>query len=317
MARVVVLGGVLAELSVRVGRMPAAGERIEGEGTHAEPGGHGGNVAVAAAKMGVDAALVSAVGDDALGQMALEGLARAGVDCSRVRSLPRLATGVAMAWECADGGHAVTDPGATRTLGASDARLAGTAGERGVWFVTRADCPEEALVAGLRAAREAGMRSLMAPAGPVCAGALSLADVVSLDAAACEALAGAVPTDEASCREAAARVRGRGASGDATLVFALGLAGSFCLDAAGRLAHVPAIETGVVDVRAAGDAYVGALAAGLACGLEVSQAMTLGNAMEGITLGRPGGQRSIPDANVVGMVMRNSTRNSCGVFRSC
>src|SRR5688572_30340894 len=57
-------------------------------------GGAPANVAVHAAALGADACMVSAVGQDARGNIALERLAAANVDCSAVARLPDQPTGV-------------------------------------------------------------------------------------------------------------------------------------------------------------------------------------------------------------------------------
>jgi ribokinase len=62
----------------------------------------------------------------------------------------------------------------------------------------------------------------------------------------------------------------------------------------GERKHIPAYMVKAVDTVAAGDAFVGAFATGLAEGMNVEDAVRLGNAAAAISVTRHGAQPSIP-----------------------
>src|SRR5258708_40259122 len=70
--KVCVLGAFVADLTCRTKRMPKWGETILGEAFKMGPGGKGSNQAVAAARLNADVHLITKLGRDAFGDMALE-----------------------------------------------------------------------------------------------------------------------------------------------------------------------------------------------------------------------------------------------------
>ena len=93
--RVVVVGSVNVDLVVRLPRLPSPGETAGGGVFAVNPGGKGGNQAVAAARLGADVVLVAALGDDDHGRDARADLEREGVDTSLIETADA-ATGIAV-----------------------------------------------------------------------------------------------------------------------------------------------------------------------------------------------------------------------------
>src|SRR5512146_1305505 len=94
-ADIIVVGSHAPGLFLRVKRPPVAGETLIGW-DYQEPmdGGKGSNQAIAAARLGARVRFVGCLGNDRLGQAALEWLAADGVDTTFVRSSASLATGM-------------------------------------------------------------------------------------------------------------------------------------------------------------------------------------------------------------------------------
>ncbi|WP_415854186.1 carbohydrate kinase family protein [Sinomonas sp. G460-2] len=84
----VFVGVATADAIALVDRYPDADERIVAQDVLFAGGGPAATAAVAAARLGIDAALVSAVGDDDEGHRIVEGLAAEGVDVSGIRRIP-------------------------------------------------------------------------------------------------------------------------------------------------------------------------------------------------------------------------------------
>jgi ribokinase len=103
-------------------------------------------------------------------------------------------------------------------------------------------------------------------------------------------LAGVAVVDAATAAVAGAALRARGP--DRVLV-TLGAQGVVVVDAAGAR-HTPAQPVQAVDTTAAGDTFIGALAAALCEGQSLDAAVALGQAASALCVTRRGAQASIP-----------------------
>jgi ribokinase len=128
------------------------------------------------------------------------------------------------------------------------------------------------------------------PIGPsVEMSSLPEADVLVVNEGEASALSGIAVTDAESA-EAAAVVLGRSAQ---AIVVTLGAAGAVFLEG-GQSTRVAPRRVNAVDATAAGDAFVGALAYGLAKGCPLAEAVELGGAAGAVAVTRMGARTSLP-----------------------
>lgn len=297
MARVVIFGSMNMDLSIECDRMPAAGETISGHDFITNPGGKGANQAVAAARLGAEVRMVAAVGADGFGDELMAGLVAAGVDCAQVRRAEGTSTGVAVIVRSAGDNRIVLSAGANHLLGPADVASAlDEAAEPGDVFLTQGECDPAATLAALAAARERGLYTILnpAPARPMPDEAWANVDLVCLNETECELMCGVLPEGEEGCARAVAALRGLGVG---SVAITLGSAGSVgCEAGSDELVRVPARRAEVVDTTAAGDTFIGALAAGRAAGMGLVESMAWGSAAAALTVGRLGAQQAIPTA---------------------
>ena len=104
MSDVVVVGGLNMDLHLFGLRRSAGQAPMVAEGYLAMPGGKGGNVARALARLGVDVHLIARVGDDEFGHDCVTAVAADGVDTSGVTVTPGQSTGF-VAIELIEGRH--------------------------------------------------------------------------------------------------------------------------------------------------------------------------------------------------------------------
>ena len=300
MPKVIAFGSMNMDLSIDAPRIPAAGETLSGSGFITAAGGQGANQAVAAARLGADVTMIAAVGADGFGEELTRGLADAGADVSLVRHLADVTTGVAVILRTSGENRIVLHAGANHALSAADvAADLRRAANGGDILVTQGECDPAATEAALRTARDLGMFTIYnpAPARPVPDDLWRCVDLVCLNETECQITCGILPADDATCLEAARRLRDLGAG---SVAITLGAAGSFGLDAANAPVRVPAVPTTVVDTTGAGDTFIGALAAGRARGFSLSESMDWGARAAAIAVSRLGAQPSIPTAEEVG-----------------
>ena len=104
-------------------------------------------------------------------------------------------------------------------------------------------------------------------------------------------LTGILPKDDESCAAALNALLAKGAG---AAVITLGGAGSVTLGDGGELLRMPALSSAVVDTTAAGDTFIGALAAARLEGLPLFECMAAGARASAVTVSRLGAQQSIP-----------------------
>lgn len=254
---VAVVGSANLDLVVEVARPPRVGETLLGRAGGRFAGGKGLNQAVAAARSGALTRFCGVIGQDDAGDLLQRTLSDAGVK-GEVRRTDAAPTGVAHVLALAGGDNSiVVAGGANEHLDADVAR----GGVRGAAVVlAQLEVPAESVAAALRAARDAGARTLLnaAPASPAALGMLSDVDVLIVNETECVELGG-VP-----------RLREAGAE---TIVVTRGAAGVELWRRNADVLHIPAFRIMPVDTTGAGDAFCGALAAAVVAGEALEKAL--------------------------------------------
>lgn len=262
--RVLVVGGINADVTVGCRRRARPGETVVGDGPTWSPGGKGANIAAAAARAGARVTMCGAVGDDPLGRAQLEALQQAGVDVSAVRVRDDHATGVALIVVTPDGENSITvGAGANLTIDPAEFTAAAAPelllvqaeiGHRAVDVVVEA-LPQARVVLSLAPVAQLA-RSTWQRADPLVVNRDEATDILGLFGAA-------PPADAADLTQAVLT-----ASGVASVVISLGSDGCVVATRDGTR-RVPAVPTDVVDTTGAGDALAGALVARLAAGCDL------------------------------------------------
>jgi ribokinase len=276
--KVIVVGSLHYDIMVRAPDRPRRGETVIGDAWWPKCGGKGGNQAVEAALAGGTVVMVGAVGDDEIGAALLANLRRAGVDTRSVAMVPGAASGMSVAVLDAAGDYgAVVVSGVNRAIRVTDETSSGW--QKGDWLVLQNEVPATVNLDAARLARRRGLRVLLnaAPALPLDPELAVLLDILVVNAIEAEMLGGGVVSDLETAAIAADRLRG---AGTAAVIVTAGGAGVACAsaDGSGRVAAVPAT---VRSTHGAGDCFIGVLAAGLARGLPLQDAIRRANAAAG------------------------------------
>ncbi|MGI6229236.1 MAG: PfkB family carbohydrate kinase, partial [Christensenellales bacterium] len=78
-SKIAVMGSFVVDLMMRAKSFPAPGETVKGTSFMIGAGGKGSNQGVAAAKSGADIVMITKIGDDAFGEIALASFRSAGI----------------------------------------------------------------------------------------------------------------------------------------------------------------------------------------------------------------------------------------------
>ncbi|HEX2285172.1 MAG TPA: ribokinase [Mycobacterium sp.] len=262
MADVYVVGSLNADHRVRVSRIPMAGETILGSEIVVAAGGKGANQAVAASRAGAAAIMIGSCGDDADGDVVRTALARQGVDTRHVHVASGSHTGRALITVDDDGGNTiVVSPGANTLLTQEDVSAGLRPMRAGDFLLLQLETPEPLVRHAARTAADAGGLVVL-NAAPVPRGIDGLLDHVNVLVVNEHELAGI------------ASVLGKQAARDVDMATLASASGAIVICTAGsdgayvmhenHIEHVAAPEVEAVDTTAAGDTFIGYLAARLA-----------------------------------------------------
>ncbi len=291
MGRVVVVGSINVDLVVTADRLPHPGETVLGGSYARHFGGKGANQAVAAARAGADVVMVGAVGSDPFGDESLAAMEGEGIDVSRVRRV-ETPTGVAIIAVATDGeNQIVVAPGANADVSADDAALAGLAAGSGV-LLASLEIPMATVTAAVAAAIRLGMVPVVNPAPARRLPAALLAQAPILTPNEAELLA----STDATGMEAALDVLRRAGAGP--IVVTRGPAGALLADGEQRI-EFAAHRVQVADATGAGDTFSGVLAAWLAEGRPLREAIVAANTAAAISVTVPGARGGMPTRSAI------------------
>jgi ribokinase len=307
--RVLVVGSVNIDLVVQTGRLPQPGETVLGGTFNRFHGGKGGNQAVAAARLGVPVMLVAALGDDEFGGQARAALAHEGIGTDVLLTLEHTATGVALILVDPSGENQIAvAPGANAGLTATHVRqaLARLSPRDGDAVLVTHEIPTSAAVEALRIGRASGAFTILnpAPADGLDRASVSLADVLTPNRGelgrlvAAEAVrsgrAAPAPTDPVRAARSLLEVTADGDGAGRAILVSLGAAGALLVGREGPPVEIAAPRLKAVDATGAGDALNGALAAGLAGGLDLETAARRAVVAASLSVTKAGAREGYP-----------------------
>jgi len=304
MGRVFVAGSINMDVVATAERHPQVGETVAGTAVLYFPGGKGANQAVAAAKLGAPATLIGRLGLDAFGQQLRTFLAAQGVDLAFVKDTAEAHTGTALITIANADNTIVVVPGANALMSAEDVGAAVLT--KGDVAVSQFEIPLPAISAFFQRARAAGATTILNPAPATKFGQqlLDLVDVLVLN----ETELGLLTDTELQDADGDARfvdsIRLLRTRSNQTVCVTLGRRGVLAV-IDGRPSIVPGRVVKAVDTTGAGDCLVGALAAQLACGKSMRDALNYANAAASICVQRMGAAPSMPTAAEVADVLRS------------
>ena len=292
MAKILVLGSSNTDMTVRTAALPRPGETLIGGDFVMGPGGKGANQAVAARRLGGDAALVCKVGRDMFGDNAILHYEREGLD-TRGILVSELPSGVALINVDAKGENSiVVAPGANMDLTEEDTERVSDRIREADIVLLQLEIPIPSVLAAARIAHAGGAQVVLNPApyAEVPDELFRYVDLFIPNETELSAYTGITVCDRKSALGAADIMLARGVK---KIIVTLGSKGSLIYDGK-EVCDVAACPVEAVDTTAAGDTYCGALCVGLSEGLTLQEAAVFASKASALSVTRPGAQNSMP-----------------------
>lgn len=290
---IVVFGSINMDLVAHTPQLPKPGETLIGHSFSTVPGGKGANQAVACARLGVKTRMVGKVGGDVFGIAFRENLAVTGVDTTFVATDAAVASGIALIAVDDDAeNNIIVVPGANGTIGEADLLRLEQALDKANLLLLQLEIPLEMVVAAAKIAQQKKVTVILDPA-PACQlpdELYPLIDILTPNESEAAMLVG-FPVNNRESAEKAARVLSE--KGVSRLIIKMSAKGVFALDSQ-RSQSYPAIPVTAIDTVAAGDAFNGALGAGLSDGKSFDEAIRWGLAGGALAVTKAGAQAAMP-----------------------
>lgn len=292
MKKCAVIGSINMDMVLSVSRFPAAGETLTGGNFQTVPGGKGANQAVALGRLGATVRMAGRVGDDAFGRRYLDHFRQNGVDVRAVDAVAGTATGVADILVNAAGENCIViAPGANGLCDLEwlDRALEATADCE--IFLLQLEIPLDTVAEAVRRLRKMGKTILLdpAPAVPLPEDVLAAVDFLTPNETELKAVTSGL-SEDAGIEE---RVRHLVGGSGRVVVHKRGADGAY-IGTRDGIEHVPGFSVRAVDTTAAGDTFNAGLAAGLAMGWPLRDAVRLANAAGALAVTAYGAQEGMP-----------------------
>jgi ribokinase len=291
--KILVLGSSNVDLILKVPRFHNPGETIMGENLVTVFGGKGANQAIASKRLGGKTAFITKLGDDHYGQTYRWYLINSGLDKKCILKDKELPTGIALIELNPKGeNRIIVSPGANGSLFENDLKRLGPIWKGINVFVTQLEIPLPTVHIGLKMAKDHGALTLLnpSPSTPLSPDILSLVDFLVPNEWEAQYLTDMEMNKDQDVQKMADELLKMGTT---NVVITLGPKGLFFKNRIEEI-WMEAFKVKVVDTTAAGDAFMGALACGLAENKPIRDVLRFANGAGALATTKLGAQPSLP-----------------------
>lgn len=294
-AKIAVLGSINYDIVAKTLRLPSIGETVDGYSVDMFVGGKGANQAVQTALLGAQTHFIGCIGSDVQGTVVSDGLVSKGVDIEFLNVSPSHRTGCCSIYIDAHGDNMlVYAAGANKAIRRDILDAAKEHIKQAQVFITQNEINLDMVAYGLSFAKEAGVKTILnpAPALTLDEQVFSNVDYITPNETESEVYTGLLrinmPLDEWK-RANAEWFLQRGVK---NVCITMGAKGSYFYNGIDEIS-LDAFRITPVDTTAAGDAFIGGFAYGIANDWPVRKCMELGNACGALAATTVGAQNSI------------------------
>ncbi len=297
-SKVVVIGSVNTDMIIKSAHIPRPGETVIGGEFFCVPGGKGANQAVAAARLGSQVTLIACVGDDQLGDQAIAGFRQEGINVENIFRSNDMPTGVALIMVGDDGENLISvASGANYALTADHVHAVADIIRGAGVLMLQLETTMEVVLAAAQIAHNANVPVILDPAPAPNTSLdphlLKCVSYITPNESEASRLTDLVVDDEKTAEQAAQQLL---ATGPGCTILTLGSAGALVCTREQSIL-IESFPVSTVDSTAAGDAFNGGLAAAIAAGKPLLEAVVQACASGALASTRIGAQPSLPYAS--------------------
>ena len=293
---IVVFGSFVVDLTSRSQGLPVPGQTILGVSFKMGPGGKGSNQAVAAHRAGANVTLVTKVGKDVFGKVALDFYRSEGMNTDYILQDEQRETGVAliMVDEISAQNEIVVVSGACGNITDADVERCRPLIEGASILLLQHEINFDAQYRVIDIAHRAGVRIVLnpAPATAIPDDVLCRIDTVTPNETEAQVLTGVEVKTLEDARRAAQVFLDKGVK---NVVITMGALGAFATDGV-RSELLPRLNVNAIDTTGAGDAFNGGFVMALSEGRDLFEALRYGNATGALSVTRLGTAPAMPSA---------------------
>ena len=298
---IAVLGSINYDIVAKAVRLPHVGETVDGFGVDMYLGGKGTNQAVQARLLGADTYFIGCIGADTQGESVRENLKGQGVDDKFLYTLEDQRTGCAVIYVDANGDNMLVHaPGANKAITREIVDSAKAQIQQASIFITQNEINGDMVAYGLSTAKALGVTTILnpAPAVPIPDDVFPLVDYITPNETESEAYTGILRADMPLEAWARANAEWFLQKGVKKVCITMGDKGAYFYDGTQEV-FKKAFRIKAVDTTAAGDAFNGGLAYGIANNWDIEKSMLLGSACGALAAMTIGAQNSLRPMDAV------------------
>lgn len=292
--KVTVFGSFVVDLMGRTPHLPVPGETVKGSMFKMGPGGKGFNQGVAAHKAGADVTMVTKLGKDTFGQVALDAMKDLNMSSDRIFITEESETGIALILvdQNTSQNEILVVSGACNTITDEEVESISDVLEQSEYLLTQLETNLSSIEKVVDIAYKNGVKVILntAPVQPIPDEMLSKVNLITPNEVEAEILTGICVDSKEAADKAAEWFFNRGVQ---NVIITLGGRGVY-VSSEGKSEIIPAYKVDAVDTTGAGDAFNGGLLAALSEGKNIWDAVTFANALAALSVQRLGTTPAMP-----------------------
>lgn len=295
MEKVVVLGSINVDTILNIKRLPVPGETMAMSDESNAGGGKGANQAIAAVRGGAKTTFIAKIGQDHAADFMLDTFKKDGLNMENITVDPKAGTGKAYILLDDNGQNSILIyGGANQTISVDDVKNAESSIAEADCLISEFETPIEATLEAFRIAKKNNVVTILNPAPAktdISEELFQLTDIIVPNETEAEAITGVKAVDKKSIINSADKLNKMGVK---RVIITIGSRGSLYYTD-GKDDFVNAYKVSAVDTTAAGDTFIGYLAAKLDSNLDnMVEAMKFASKASSIAVQVKGAQNSIP-----------------------
>ena len=271
-SEIFVLGSFVMGFTIKTKRLPVIGETLMGDHFNLGVGGKGFNQAIAAARAGASVNTLLCIGDDYFGSLAKGILLKEGMSTDYLHEIGGASSGCGFVTLLDSGENTIViDSGANKLLNPSLVEKASNMIAKSKILMAQLEIPMEAVEVAFELGKRNGCLNILnpAPARTLSKELLKNTDILTPNETEAKIILGIAPDADIDLATVADRLLSTGVR---TIIITMGKNGALIISEDGTT-RIPAPKIEAVDPTGAGDCFNGNLAAALAEGKSIKEAV--------------------------------------------